>query len=120
MSFVLSIFGWYDDKFDIAAIKITFSDLVSVIFASLYIFNFIPNESFLIQLISILSIMFLLVVSINCFNFMDGINGLALSLALYILISLIILDKNIEIREIIISIATLLILAIFNIKINFL
>ena len=118
LSFVLSIFGWYDDKFDIAAIKkLLFQILVSVIFASLYVFNFIPYESFLIQLISILSIMFLLVVSINCFNFMDGINGLALSLALYILISLIILDKNIEIREeIIISIATLLILAIFNIK----
>ena len=118
LSFVLSIFGWYDDKFDIAAIKkLLFQILVSLIFASLYVFNFIPNESFLIQLISILSIMFLLVVSINCFNFMDGINGLALSLALYILISLIILDKNIEIREeIIISIATLLILAIFNIK----
>lgn len=117
-SFVLSIFGLYDDKFDIAAIKkLLFQIFVTTIFSSLYVINLIPNENLLIQLILILSIMFLLVVSINCFNFMDGINGLALSLALYILFSMIILNENIEIREeIIILIATLFILIIFNIK----
>ncbi|MDA9171046.1 hypothetical protein N9O69_03090, partial [Alphaproteobacteria bacterium] len=118
LSFILSIFGWYDDKYDIAALKkLLFQIFISIIYASLYVINFIPDENIFIQFISIVSIMFLLVVSINCFNFMDGINGLALSLALYLLISLIILDKNILVKEeIIFLIATLLILIIFNIK----
>lgn len=118
LSFILSIFGWYDDILDISAVKkLIFQIFVTITFSSLYVFNIIPDLNLFIQLIIIILVTFLLAVSINCFNFMDGINGLALSLALYILISLVILNENILImNEIIFLIATLSTLIIFNLK----
>jgi len=121
LSFIFSIFGWYDDKLDISAVtKMIFQILVTITFASLYVNSTINDVNLFIQLAIIILITFLLAVSINCFNFMDGINGLALSLALYILISLVILDQNILIKqEIIFLTATLLTLMTFNLKNKF-
>lgn len=115
-SFITSIFGWFDDRYDISAIKkLLFQITISGIFSYVYLF-FVEIESHQI-LLWFISILFLILCSINCFNFMDGINGLAISLAIYIFTSLLILDHKIILKyELLYIIASLSVLLLFNLK----
>lgn len=116
ISFVASVFGWFDDKYDISAVKkLLFQIIISGIFA--FIFLFFMEMEINKLLIYFVLILFLMLCSINCFNFMDGINGLAISLAIYIFISILVLNHNTIFKyELFYISSSLIVLLLFNLQ----
>lgn len=116
LSFVASVFGWFDDRNDISAIKkLFFQIIISSIFTLIYLFLIMDVTNQI--LLYFILLLFLMLCSINCFNFMDGINGLAISLAIYIFLSLLIIDHKIILKyELLYIVASLLVLLLLNIK----
>jgi Fuc2NAc and GlcNAc transferase len=116
ISFLFSIFGWVDDKYEIKAVKKFFLQIIiSAIFSIIYLLSLQLSLNIFLNVTLIILLVILLVCSINTFNFMDGINGFALSLSLYIFISILVLNEQTEIKnDLIFIMMTLLILLYFN------
>ena len=116
ITFIASVFGWFDDRYDIPAIKKLFFQItISGIFAFFQLVLF--GKELDQTLLYFILILFLTLCAINCFNFMDGINGLAISLAIYIFSSLLILDDNIIFKyELFYITSSLLVLLLLNVK----
>jgi len=103
-----SLLGFFDDKVSLS--KITRFVIQTIL--AIWIIYINPELPSYIKIFWLLLVIYF----INIYNFMDGINGLATSQAIFTLISMIILDNYYGINQIIILLIPLLVFLIFNIS----
>jgi Fuc2NAc and GlcNAc transferase len=92
-SLVVSIIGFIDDKYDLSAnVRLLVHLISSIVVSVLFLFEFQLSSGLLI-VFGVLSVLYL-VWSLNLFNFMDGIDGVASQQASFVLLSLYFIVPN--------------------------
>ena len=105
---LIGVLGYLDDKFELSQVFRFFSQTV---ISTLLVIN-----SYELNIFEIIFWISFLVFFINIFNFMDGIDGLATSQAIFILVSFTILENFYSFSALILFIIPLIIFLFYNIK----
>ena len=105
---LIGVLGYLDDKFELSQVFRFFSQTV---ISTLLVIN-----SYELNIFEIIFWISLLVFFINIYNFMDGIDGLATSQAIFILVSFTILENFYSFSALILFIIPLIIFLFYNIK----
>ena len=105
---LIGVLGYLDDKFELSQVFRFFSQTV---ISTLLVIN-----SYELNIFEIIFWISFLVFFINIYNFMDGIDGLATSQAIFILVSFTILENFYSFSALILFIIPLIIFLFYNIK----
>jgi len=105
---LIGVLGYLDDKFELSQVFRFFSQTV---ISTLLVIN-----SYELNIFEIIFWISFLVFFINIYNFMDGIDGLATSQAIFILVSFTILENFYSFSALILFIIPLIIFVFYNIK----
>lgn len=105
---LIGVLGYLDDKFELSQVFRFFSQTV---ISMLLVIN-----SYELNIFEIIFWISFLVFFINIYNFMDGIDGLATSQAIFILVSFTILENFYSFSALILFIIPLIIFLFYNIK----
>ena len=105
---LIGVLGYLDDKFELSQVFRFFSQTV---ISTLLVIN-----SYELNIFEIIFWISFLVFFINIYNFMDGIDGLATSQAIFILVSFTILQNFYSFSALILFIIPLIIFVFYNIK----
>ncbi len=114
---VYSFIGLIDDKVNVSAKKKFFFQTIFSIIILIFLNKYIEEVNyFYLNFILLLTSTFLILFFINTFNFLDGVDGMALSISFFTIITYKIFFENVNTNSIIILLCIISCLFLFNIK----